>query len=279
MFEEIDYEELAQEAGMLADNWSEGGAFGDDDEEIVIFEEGGYTTGILSGDVFDALDAGEAGAVRGFRGRPRRVRMRRRNQGIKGNDPRSRKVRALAGTVAKNSKALARLAKQIKTFGVQINSGAPEVATPGSPGGMRPVFGGTLQQGAPGGVGMSGWGPLQIQPAGGAYASYLILEVYEDTYPAVAAGNTLIPGLAVFDIANLTVAGANILRSNGLNTPGGMFGVGGGNYGYPLAAGRDVKIDGGSAINVLGRINPRAPGGASGFTVTGAFLSPGMARA
>ena len=222
-----------------------------------------------------SLEDDEAGR-RKFRGvRGKAAGRWRRRTGYAANTRKGRYMRKLAGNVAKNSRSISSIAKKIAKIADAI--GGTTVPATGSANGSRPLLGGTLAAAAPAAAGMAAWAGLAITPSADAHASYLVVEVYEDTYAAVAAGNTLIPGKAAFDVTLLTVGGSNLIVSNAAFVPGGIFSVAGRFYGYPFAAGRLVKVGSGSNLNINGRISPRAPAGASAFDVTAAFLAPSMA--
>lgn len=259
-----DWDRIVQEAGdILSDN--EAGDEDEGGERYTVFEEGGMVTGIVP----EGFEAGARRAnlppMRGRKSQTVTVRSLKREQSRKWR-------RGVSNTLLELAKGLAAINKRIEAARMSV----PDVAGPGDEKhGMRLVLGGTSAIAAPAVVTGTQFS-VTITPAAPVGGSYLVAEVYENTYAAVAAGNTLIPGLAVFDVTQVKVAGSDLIRSNTAFIPGGMFGVKGPAYGYPFAAGRGITIGSGSTIIFNGRVFPRAPAGASALNATVGFMAPSL---
>lgn len=152
---------------------------------------------------------------------------------------------------------------------------SPGVASPENKTGARVLAGTTTAFAAPAVAGLTAQINTTISPSNALLVSHLVVDVFEDTFGGVAAGQVVLSSTP-FMVSALTLAGENLLRSTAPATPGIMFGINGGAYGYPLAEGRVVELPA-STPNVFGvNISPRSQAGVNPGDIVGAFLSPGL---
>ena len=225
----------------------EAGGYDDHDELIGFENEAGVLEWIIPLSL--AKQAREQGGK--TKGRPRSMGRKRRGS-----------IGRLARSVARNARAIRRIERMLKGNPMQESlTGSPSTTLDSKS--IRPLAGNTLALPAPGAVGMGPWGPLEIDPGVDLFATHMTIEFSED-----ANANL------VQQVTGLSVSTVNTLVSNNPAVPGNLFGIEGGNYGWPLGAGRTVKLSSGSSTLVQGNWSPRSTPPVAG-DVTAGFLSAG----
>jgi len=255
-------------AGYDYDDQEAGALLGEIDQEddVAVYDEAGVLHHIIPGLIAQQMQR-EGRMPKGKPGwKARRVKgSGRKRRGRWG------KVFGQLRNLGRRLAALeARLGARTLDFGTTLP------ASPGEKGGFRPLLGGSLIIAAPGAVGPSPFGPLQIQPSNISQASSLVAAMWEDA-PAAAAAGAEIPGSTPWFATNLTMAGSNVIRSAQPAAPSELFQVSGSHYGYPLGTGRHVDLPASTIVAVSGQFSPRTPGGASGAIMSAAILSPRVA--